>query len=394
MTQRAATAKPPVLLVDDEPNVLEGLRLQLARRYEVERASSGQEALEILSRPGAADFAVVCSDMRMPEMGGAELLSRVREEYPDTARILLTGFADMEAALAAINDAQVFRFLSKPCDSARLLEAFEAAAEHHRLKRAEKQLLEETLGGAVGVLGEVLALVNPTAFGCASRIRRTVRAIWERFDPEGAWQADIATQLCQIGLVNSSGSLLEKIYGGQALTPEEQRVFDSHASVARTLIQKIPRLEHVAECVAREYSPDCIVEAPLGARILQVVLEYDRLVMCGASPRDAVLAIKADENCYDETVLAALEQESLSESERTVQLVALADVEPGMALDARVQTERGVTLVGAGQELTTSMIDRIRAFDKAHGVRQPIAVRLARPAASGWLQRPVAPAAL
>jgi len=387
VTERAAQIHPRILLVDDEPNVLEGLRLKLARRYLVERAESGQEGLEILAR--GDEFAVVCSDMRMPGMSGAEFLAEVREKYPDTSRILLTGFADMEAALTAINDAQVFRFLSKPCDAKRLLEAFEAASEHHRLKRAERELLEETLTGAVGVLGEVLALVNPTAFGCASRIRRTVRAIWERFNPDGAWQADIATQLCQIGLVNTSGSLLEKFYAGESLSPEEQRVFDSHASVARTLIQKIPRLEHIADCVAMEYSPEDAAETPLGARILQVVLEYDRLVTQGASPRDAILAIKDDDNAYDETVLAALEEESLSESERTVQLIALADVEPGMALDARIKTERGVTLVGAGQELTPSMIERIRAFDKAHGVRQPIAVRLRREAPV-LLQRPVA----
>jgi len=387
VTDRAVATKPRILLVDDEPNVLEGLRLQLARRYEVDRAESGPAGLEILSRPGPS-FAVVCSDMRMPDMDGAEFLSLVRDQYPDTARILLTGFADIEAALAAINDAQVFRFLSKPCDARRLLEAFEAAAEHSRLKRAEKELLEQTLVGAVGVLGEVLALVNPDAFGCASRIRRTVRAIWERFDPEGAWQADIATQLCQIGLVNSSGSLLQKIYGGEALTPEEQSVFDGHASLARTLIQKIPRLEHVAECVAMEYSPDSSADLPIGARILQVVLEYDRLVMSGASPAAAVSAIKNNKNNYDAAVLAALEQESLSESERTVELLALDDLEPGMSLDAPVQTSRGVTLVGAGQELTASLIDRIGAFDQAHGVRQPLTVRLARPAASGWLRRP------
>ena len=90
-----------VLCVDDEPNVLEGLSLHLRRRYQVETATSGAAALEILQRGG--ETAVVMSDMRMPGMDGAAFLARARQTAPDTVRILLTGHADLNSAISAVN---------------------------------------------------------------------------------------------------------------------------------------------------------------------------------------------------------------------------------------------------------------------------------------------------
>jgi EAL domain-containing protein (putative c-di-GMP-specific phosphodiesterase class I) len=105
--------RPRVLFVDDDPSVLGNVRRSLWREpIEVVTAGSGAAALEMLA---AQTIDVVVSDEKMPEMGGAELLTQVRERYPDTCRILLSGQADLEAALRAINDARVFRFLTKPC---------------------------------------------------------------------------------------------------------------------------------------------------------------------------------------------------------------------------------------------------------------------------------------
>lgn len=373
MLQASQNSKPKVLLVDDEASVLDGLRRKLARRFRVTCANSGPEGLAALE---TESFAVISSDMRMPEMTGAEFLAQSRLQAPDSTRILLTGFSDMEATRKSVNEGGIFRFLSKPCESEELLESFDAAAEHHRLKRAEKELLEETLVGAVGVLSEVVALVNPTAFGCASRIRRTVRAIWERFEPDSAWQADLASQLCQIGLVNGRGTILGKIYSNEPLCPEEQEVFDGQGELARRLIARIPRLSHVAECIAQQYQRGQSSDMPLGARILQAVLEHDRLVVLGAAPRVALDQLKADESGFDPAVLAALEEEIVSESSRSVRLVSLPDLKPGMALDAPILSERGVFLLGVGQELTATIIDRVAAFESTHGIRQPIAVRL------------------
>lgn len=121
---------PRVLCVDDEIRVVEGLVLHLRRDYQVFTANSGEAALQKLEEIGGA--AVIVSDMRMPGMDGAALLSRVMQLYPATTRILLTGEPGREVAETAINQAQVFRFLTKPCSSPQLKAAVEAGVLQHQ----------------------------------------------------------------------------------------------------------------------------------------------------------------------------------------------------------------------------------------------------------------------
>src|SRR5262245_33082615 len=125
-----------VLCVDDEPNVLEGISLHLRRRYDVVTAPNGQAALDMLEADRS--IAVVLSDMRMPGLDGAQFLSRARQARPEVVRMLLTGQTDMQAAITAVNDGQIFRFLTKPCPPASLLAAVDAAAEQHRLLNLER----------------------------------------------------------------------------------------------------------------------------------------------------------------------------------------------------------------------------------------------------------------
>lgn len=122
---------PVVLLVDDEPGVLSSLRRVLrAHPYRVIAADSGAAALEILE---TTTVDLVISDMRMPHMSGADLLARVRALYPETMRILLTGYAEIDAVVRAINEAAVFRYLNKPWDEHDLLSSIGQALEHKRL---------------------------------------------------------------------------------------------------------------------------------------------------------------------------------------------------------------------------------------------------------------------
>ena len=115
-----------VLFVDDEERILRSLRMQFRGRYEVLTSTSGQDALQIVrSRVVHA----VVSDQRMPGMLGAELLSRVREASPATMRLLLTGYSDMQAIVASVNEGEIFRFIEKPWHPQRLLEAVDQAVQ-------------------------------------------------------------------------------------------------------------------------------------------------------------------------------------------------------------------------------------------------------------------------
>jgi DNA-binding NtrC family response regulator len=112
-----------ILFVDDEPNVLEGIRRTLRKQGDLFTAASGADGLRMLSEDGP--FALVVSDMRMPLMNGAQFLAKVREQAPETVRMILSGQADLQATIDAVNDGHIYRFLSKPCPTDQLLGAID-----------------------------------------------------------------------------------------------------------------------------------------------------------------------------------------------------------------------------------------------------------------------------
>lgn len=120
-----------ILLVDDEPAILDALRRQFGKQFDIDVAHSGREALSKLSP--ADPYAVIVADMRMPQMNGVELLKQVHAAAPNTVRMMLTGFADKQTAEDAVRDGHVFHFLSKPCSPEVLGQAIEACLELYRL---------------------------------------------------------------------------------------------------------------------------------------------------------------------------------------------------------------------------------------------------------------------
>jgi predicted signal transduction protein with EAL and GGDEF domain len=134
---------PRILCVDDEPNVLAGLQRTLRRKFDVTIALGAAAAVEEINSRGP--FSVVVSDLNMPLMDGIEFLRWVSEHAPDTAGILLTGNANLSAAIAAVNAGHVFRFLTKPCPSPQLLEAIAAGCNRNAAKCAERILLRQAV---------------------------------------------------------------------------------------------------------------------------------------------------------------------------------------------------------------------------------------------------------
>ena len=177
---------PIILCVDDEPRVVDGLAVHLRRDYQVLAANGGNSALQILKDKGAP--AVIVSDMRMPGMDGATLLKHVKQLYPETTRILLTGEPGRDAAISAVNEAQIFRFLTKPCPPDQLRSAIEAGVIQHRLMIAEKVLLQETLIGCIKALIDILAITNPVAFGRSTRVKRLATELAASIGKAGFWQ--------------------------------------------------------------------------------------------------------------------------------------------------------------------------------------------------------------
>jgi C4-dicarboxylate-specific signal transduction histidine kinase len=169
--------RPSVLCVDDEPNLLAGLEHTLRRRFRVTTAPGGAEGLRLLDRPRAFD--VIVSDYRMPGMDGAEFLRRSRETAPEAVRVLLTGHASLEGAIAAVNEGHVFRFLMKPCPPEVLVGAVEAAAAEGRAVAAERQGLKESIADLSGELKEAsrLATVGRLASSFGHEINNMVTVL-------------------------------------------------------------------------------------------------------------------------------------------------------------------------------------------------------------------------
>lgn len=374
-------SRTKVLCVDDEPNVLEGLTLNLRRRFDVSTALGGPAGLEAMQRDGAP--AVVISDMRMPGMSGAAFLAKVRELAPDTVRILLTGQADMDSAIAAVNEGQIFRFLTKPCPPPVLLGAIEAAIEQHRLITAERVLLEQTLHGCIKTLVDVLALTNPVSFGRATRIKQHVSDLAEKLGLLGRWQVEVAAMLSQLGYVTLPAEVAEKVHQGHPLTQEEQAMVARTPAVTEQLLGNIPRLEVVRGILA-SYAKSTRPEKDsgdgdkrlisLGAQMLRIATDFDTLEARGCSAALAVTTMRGREGQYDPIVLNALGELRGGEGARTeVEELPLSALCVGMVLADDVKMVAGTLLVARGYVITESFIERLRNY-RADSVVQPVLV--------------------
>ena len=371
-----------VLFVDDEINVLEGIRRHLRKLQDISIALGPQKGLRAIEENGP--YAVVVSDLRMPGMDGIEFLKKVREKCPDTVRMILTGNADLKAAIQAVNEDSVFRFLTKPCHSEVLSMAVQTGIDQYRLITSEKDLLEKTLKGCINMLTDVLALVNPEAFGRSNRIRNFCTEIASIYDVPDIWQIETAALLSQIGCVVLPQESMKKIYDGQPLNDLEEAAFKKHPMIGRDLLSNIPRMEEVSDIIAcQNYTYDgrgtenkgrLRDEIPLGARILKAVLDFDLLESKGMPKGMAFKKIKESQGVYDPEVIEIFEHILGTELNYQMKEVLLKDLKAAMILGDDIQTTDGRMLISKGQVVTDLLLSRLRVISKHSQVREPIKV--------------------
>lgn len=371
-----------VLLVDDESYVLEALRRQLCREFPLVAASGADEALTVLKERGP--FFACVSDYRMPGMDGIALLTQVRAISPQTVRLLLTGHADLRIAIDAINRGQLFRFLIKPCAPDHLIQSLRDALAQYRLITAEQELREQTLTGSLQVLCDILALLNPEAFGRATRIARIVDSIARSLPVDDPWTLKTAAMLSQVGCILLPEEIVRKVYRSEPLTPQESQLWNQHPYVAADLLKNIPRMQSVARIIAdqdKRYDGQGVAvdrrkgsEIPLEARILKVALDFDALQAAGVHPTLAYDQMKHREGWYDPDVLDALRRAFADIIRYEIRAVSMSDLAPGMILQEDVRATTGILLAAKGQPVTDTMIARLSAYSTNIGVRQPISV--------------------
>lgn len=377
------STKPRILCVDDEPLVLDGLRLTLGRKFAVESATSGAQGLELIRAAAANPFTVIISDMRMPGMNGAELLSQARQLAPDTIRVLLTGQADLESAMAAVNEGQIFRFLTKPCPAPSLLQVMETATKQYELVHAERELLEQTLRGAINMLSDVLAMVSPKAFGQAASIREHASALAAKLGAENRWAIEIAAVLSQVSVMTLPERTMEKVYAGEPLSPEEKQMVGQLPRITDQLLANIPRLDLIRDmlrAIDRRFDePPAKKPEPhlQGARILRVAIDFDQLEGRNMSLQLALETMRGRAGLYDPRIIDELFKmhggAAPSTQSQIVEL-PLARLRQGMVLADHVRTRTGNILCAPGNVLSPQLLERLRNFAKSTGVREPIRV--------------------
>ena len=367
-----------ILLVDDDSNILDGYRRSLSKQFLIETASDAKKALALVSENGP--YAVVVVDMRMPGMDGIQLLSHIKISAPDTVRVMLTGNADMETAINAINEGSIFRFLNKPCEKEVMAKTLTSALVQYRLLTAEKQLLEQTLSGAIQVLTEVLSLVNPAAFSRAQRARRYIHHIVTTMKLGNPWQYEVAAMLSQLGCVTLAAETIEAIYRGEKLTPAEQAQYAAHPSVAYDLLSRIPRLEPIAWMIehqnqsVREAGDTMTADMRLGAEILRLTLAYEDAIHKGSSRSEAAHALALQNKNFSPEFFQALVTLNPNVDESDIRKCQIEELSEGMIVQDEIRSHDGTLISSKGQEVTSAMIFKLKNFHARRAIGGSVTV--------------------
>ncbi|MEQ8286314.1 HD domain-containing phosphohydrolase [Thalassospira sp.] len=383
---------PFVLFVDDDENLLMGMKRKLRGKFNFDTALGPNEALEKI-RSGT-QYAVCVADMRMPEMDGVQLLSEISKISPDTVNMMLTGNADQHTAVEAINQGHIFRFFNKPCEDDDLIAGLKAGLRQYQLVTAEKALIEQTLAGSVKVLTEILAQLNPTIFGKAMRAKTWCDKIAKPVGYKHPWELGLAALLAPIGYVSLPPEILTRLGQDKPLQPLERDVVRRTPEVARSLISNIPRLEQVAGIVYlqnRNFDGSGFPaegplgeDIPLGARILRIFNDLEKIVDNTLVVKHHFDELRQKPQRYDMALLDKIEAE-LAEDDPSYDKVAYPQ---GTELDiylkhlrmndfllTDIETLGGNVLLTHGNYVSEIQLQRLRVFQELHQFHEPIRVR-------------------
>jgi len=365
------TVKQPILFVDDDAAMLEAVKRRLRGKYRIDIATGSVRALEAVTERGP--YAVVVSDLRLPGLDGISFLDRLKRTCPDTVRIMLTGHADLAAAMNAVNTGQVFRFLVKPCGPQELDEALAAAMAAYLQAAAERSFLKGTLRGIIKVLTDLLGLLNAEALARSSRVKRLVLDMARYLEVPDIWRIELAVTLSQVGATVMPESMYAALRTRGTLDGDRARLFERAPGIAADLLSNIPRLNEVADIIRWQNTPydgtgagpDAPTgqDIPFGARLLKVALDFDRLLTSGHG-RDAALALLAERRGhYDPQLLDLLTTlagswEGYVKGESTI-----ASLTAGMVLEECLRLRTGETVAAAGQVVDELLRERLGAMD-------------------------------
>ncbi|HEB79076.1 MAG TPA: response regulator [Rhodospirillales bacterium] len=378
-----------VLIIDDDVNLLAGLKRQFRKRFDLCTAESGEQALALVKSHGP--FAVAVCDMRMPGMDGIEVLGALKKLAPNTVRMMLTGNADQQTAINAINEGNIFRFFTKPCPPETLANGIKDGQEQYQLVTAERELLEKTLAGSVRILTDVLSMVDPEAFGKATKLRDWARKLAGYMNLPQPWKLDMAVMLSRIGWVAVPAEIQMKVRAREKLTHIEEEMIHEIPETGRKWIANIPRLKPVAEIVY--YQDKCFdgggfpdvkaggEDIPLESRILKILNDLAEVSPDMVPGKDVFKLLEGQAKIYDPVILRAAREclshtdgDAEGEERHEVAELPVSLIMAGHKLLSDIETENGQLILSRGLVITDAQMAKLRNIGRIHGIKEPIRV--------------------
>jgi len=377
-----------ILCVDDDANILAAYQRNLRKQFTIDTALGGEQALAAIETQGP--YAVVVSDMQMPGMNGIEFLLKAKERTPDTVRFMLTGNADQQTAMEAVNKGHVFQFLTKPCPPEMLALALEAGLKQYRLVTAERDLLEKTLSGSIKVLTDILSMIDPRSFGRGELLRDYTRAFVKSLKIDQTWEFEVAAMLSQIGFVTIPPGVIQKARAGHGLSGQEKDMLTQVPTIGAELLSNIPRLNTVAKIVLYQnknydgsgFPIDSVAgeDIPIGSRILKVLSDLLQLETKETPKATALSLMQNRTGLYDPRVLAAafacldIHLPQATPAKWSGHSVAFKDLQTGHVLISNIETSDGMTIVTAGNQISPLLLQKLKNFAAISGIKEPIYV--------------------
>jgi response regulator RpfG family c-di-GMP phosphodiesterase len=426
------SAAPVLLLVDDEPNVLNALRRLLRPAgYTILLANSGAEALALLE---AQSVDLIISDMRMPSMSGAELLAQVRTRWPSTMRLLLTGYAEISSAIAAINEGGIYRYLSKPWNDEDLLTTLQQALELSGLQREKMRLealthaqneslreLNATLEDKVRVRTEELQIANQELSLAMEKLKKTfftsvqvlstliemrapalaghsrrVADISRRIAEKMGLGSDLTHEILLAGLLHDIGKIgyPDSLFGKplSKMTGEEIHLARKHPLNGAAALMSLPDMQGVASIIRSHHErwdgkgfPDALAgdKIPLGARILALANDYDGAQIGSITSKNMSVdeakayVLEGRKFRYDPDVSDAF-SELIGRAPRKPILerrLSAAELEVGMVLARDLFSPEGMLLLAVEYVLDELLVKQLREYERASDRHLIVCVR-------------------
>ncbi len=416
------TDKLKLMIVDDEVEVLNALKRLFRKDYDVDIFSDPELAVKQLVD---TTYAVIVSDMKMPKMSGAQLLSKAFEICPDTARILLTGYSDIDSTAMAINQGKINNYVSKPWSNDELRNVVLQAAEQFQLKQSvqrlevelklkndllkqqnlelESKVEERTLSLSIlneklksannrqrSLFYDVIEMINliieDTTGGGEGHVKRVAShcrmlAIAMGLEKNQVTQVYLAGLMHEIGKVSLTDNLAKSIEN--ELSRAELTEKQNHAVKGAEILQTVPHLKMIGTAVKHQYErfdgsgvPDHLIGSniPLASRILTVVNEFDKLVLGRIStqklsqPQAIDFLKKESKTFFDPEIvdvyIKLLNSEISLEHHNIDLCVGVEMLEPGMHLSQDLLNKQGAVVLTQGTEITPTVIAKLKAYEK------------------------------